>query len=155
MGAYRIDRLCWLSSVIIRPLTLLWNHWASCYRISRRWGEQKYSNGPCHMTNMATTPIYGKNLQNIFFSRTNCSMALKLGIEGFLVRHNVTQSSGLGCSKLTPLLVNVLLKFQTWISEVPKFFLLKKCQNLSFFSTKKSVHFGYKVIEHFNNELTS
>ena len=32
-----------------------------------------------HMTNMATTPIYGKNPLNIFFSGTKRSMALGLG----------------------------------------------------------------------------
>ena len=31
-------------------------------------GERSCSNGPGHMTKMATMPIYGKNLKKIFFS---------------------------------------------------------------------------------------
>ena len=34
--------------------------------------------------------------------------------------------TGPGCSKLTTSLVNVLLKFQTLISEIRQYFLLKK-----------------------------
>ena len=33
-----------------------------------------------HMTKMATTPIYGKNLLKIFFSRTRRPVTLKLGM---------------------------------------------------------------------------
>ena len=44
--------------------------------------------------------------------------------------------SWLGCSKLTTLLVNVLL-IQTLISEICQFFFFKKCEKLfSFFSIK-------------------
>ena len=42
----------------------------------------------------------------------------------------VSVISGPGCSKLTTLLVNVSLKFQTLISEIDHYFLLKKCQKL-------------------------
>ena len=38
--------------------------------------------------------------------------------------------SGPGCSKLTTSLVNVSLKFQTLISNVRQYFLLKKCEKL-------------------------
>ena len=38
-----------------------------------------YTNELGHMTNMATMPIYGKNLKKIF-SRTNSLMILKLGM---------------------------------------------------------------------------
>ena len=38
--------------------------------------------------------------------------------------------SGPGCSKLTTSLVNVSLKFQTLISEICQYFLLKKCEKL-------------------------
>ena len=55
-----------------------------------------------------------------------------------------------GCSKLTTSLVNVSLKFQTLISEICQYFLLKKCEKLlavqkllSFFSTKNISVFGY------------
>ena len=34
----------------------------------------------CHMTKMATTPIYGKNPLNVFFSGTKRPMALGLGM---------------------------------------------------------------------------
>ena len=39
-------------------------------------------------------------------------------------------STGQGCSKLTTSLVNVSLKFQTLITEVYQYFLLKKCEKL-------------------------
>ena len=63
--------------------------------------------------------------------------------------------SGPGCSKLTTSLVNVSLKFQTLISEIWKYFLLKKCER-SFcsakasliFSTENISVFGYKVVKH-------
>ena len=38
--------------------------------------------------------------------------------------------SGPGCSKLTTLVVNVLLKFQTLVSQIRQYFLLKKCEKL-------------------------
>ena len=37
-----------------------------------------YTNELGHFTNMAAMPIYGKNLKNIFFFRTNGLMTLKL-----------------------------------------------------------------------------
>ena len=58
--------------------------------------------------------------------------------------------SGPGCSKLTTSLVNVSLKFQTLISEICQYFLLKKL--LSFFNKKYQIFYGYKVVKH---ELTS
>ena len=45
---------------------------------------------------------------------------------------------GPGCSKLTSSLVKVSLKFQTLISEICQYFLLKKCEKL--FQQKISVH---------------
>ena len=64
--------------------------------------------------------------------------------------------SGLGCSKLTTSLVNISLKFQTLISEIFQYFLLKKCEKLLhcsakaslIFSTKNISVFGYKVVKH-------
>ena len=38
--------------------------------------------------------------------------------------------SGPGCSKLMTSLVNVSLKFQTLISDIRQYFLLKKCEKL-------------------------
>ena len=39
-----------------------------------------FTNYTGHMTKMATMPIYGKNLLNIFFSGTKRPMALGLGM---------------------------------------------------------------------------
>ena len=39
-----------------------------------------YTNCTGHMTKVATTPIYGKNPLNIFFSETKRPMALELGM---------------------------------------------------------------------------
>ena len=41
---------------------------------------------------------------------------------------------GPGCSKLTTSLVNVSLKFQTLISEIRRYFWLKKCEKCKSFS---------------------
>ena len=50
-----------------------------------------------------------------------------------------------GCSKLTTSLVNILLKFQTLISDICKYFLLKNCVKfLSFFQQKISVYLVIK-----------
>ena len=52
-----------------------------------------------------------------------------------------------GCSKLTTSLVNVSLKFQTLISEICQYFLLKKREKLlllSFFQQKISVYLVIK-----------
>ena len=43
-------------------------------------GTKVCSNGPGHMTKMATMAIYGKNLKKIFFSGTNRPMTLNLGM---------------------------------------------------------------------------
>ena len=58
------------------------------------------------------------------------------------------------CSKLTTSLVNVSLKFQTVVSEIRQYVLLKKSEAfalqklLSFFSTKIFSVFGNKVVKH-------
>ena len=59
--------------------------------------------------------------------------------------------SGPGCSKLTMSLVNVLLKFQTLISQICQYFLSKKsekllqCKSFShFFSTKIALYLVIK-----------
>ena len=43
-------------------------------------GTKVYINGPGHMTEMATMPIYGKNPSKIFFSRTGRPIFTKLGM---------------------------------------------------------------------------
>ena len=56
-----------------------------------------------------------------------------------------TISYGPGCSKLTTSLVNVSLKFQTLISEICQYFLLKSCAKASLiFLTKISVYLVIK-----------
>ena len=61
---------------------------------------------------------------------------------------------GPSCSKLTTSLVNVSLKFQTLISGIRHYFLLKKCEKLlqcksfSHFFNKNISVFGYKVVKH-------
>ena len=45
-----------------------------------RGGNKVYIFRPGHMTKMATTLIYGKNLKKIFFSRTARPIALKLSM---------------------------------------------------------------------------
>ena len=55
------------------------------------------------------------------------------------------KSSGPGCSKLMMSLVKVSLKFQTLISEICQYFLLKKCEKLlSFFQQNISVYLVIK-----------
>ena len=44
------------------------------------WLAKIYTNCFGHMTNMATTPIYGKNSLNVVFSGTKRPMALGLGM---------------------------------------------------------------------------
>ena len=55
---------------------------------------------------------------------------------------SVTQP-GPGCSKLTTSLVNVSLKFQTLISQICQYFLLKKCEKL--LQCKSFSHFFKKT----------
>ena len=52
---------------------------------------------------------------------------------------------GPGCSKLTTSLVNVSLKFQTVISEIRQYFLLKNCEKL--LHCKSFSHFFNKKYE--------
>ena len=65
-----------------------------------------------------------------------------------------TCAPGPGCSKLTMSLVNVSLKFQTLISNICQYFLLKNCEKLlqcksfSHFFNKNICGFGYKVVKH-------
>ena len=42
------------------------------------WLAKAYTNCYGHMTNMATTPIYGKNSLDIYFSGTKMPLALGL-----------------------------------------------------------------------------
>ena len=64
---------------------LLRNHLANqiqiSYEASMGWGNKYCSNGPGHMTKMATIPIYGKHLKKKkTFSSTKRPMNLNLGM---------------------------------------------------------------------------
>ena len=63
-----------------------------------------------------------------------------------LISHSSTTISGPGCSKLTMSLVNVSLKFQTLISEICQYFLLKKYEKLLQCTAKASHIFSTKNI---------
>ena len=69
-----------------------------------------------------------------------------------VVSLNSLYSPGPSCSKLTTSLVNETLKFQTLISQICQYFLLKKCEKLfavqkllSFFQQKISVYLVIKL----------
>ena len=65
-----------------------------------------------------------------------------------IVRYSFFSKFGPGCSKLTTSLVKVSLKFQTLISEICQYFLLKKREKLLqslIFSTKISVFLVIKL----------
>ena len=51
-------------------------------------------------------------------------------LEGRTSSYIRISQTGPGCSKLTTSLVKVSLKFQTLISEIYQYFLLKKCEKL-------------------------
>ena len=57
----------------------------------------------------------------------------------------LVRGPGPGCSKLTTSLVNVPLKFQTLISEICHYFLLKKCEKL--LQCKSFSHFFNKKFQ--------
>ena len=86
--------------------------------------------------------------QNIGF---HCE--IRKGISELSLGPYIFYSSGPGCSKLTTLLVNGSLKFQTLISQICQYFLLKKCEKLlqyksfSYFLNKNISVFGYKVVK--------
>ena len=63
--------------------------------------------------------------------------------------HSVSAQStpGPSCSKLTKSLVNVSLKFQTLISKICQYFLLKKCEKLLHFSFFEQKISAYLVIK--------
>ena len=68
--------------------------------------------------------------------------------------YTVKLQPGPSCSKLTTSLVNVSLKFQTFISQICQYILLKKyekllhCKSFSHFFNKNISVFGYKVVKY-------
>ena len=73
--------------------------------------------------------------------------ATKIDPVDFIPSH-VLKTTGPGCSKLTTSLVNISLKFQTLISNICQYFLLKKCEKLLSFFNKNISGFGYNVVKH-------
>ena len=61
-----------------RPIELKFN-----LKTPYDWLAKTYTNLYGHMTNMATTPIYGKNSLNLFFSGTKRPLAL-----GLVMKHS-------------------------------------------------------------------
>ena len=61
---------------------------------------------------------------------TNYSAICLKNLNKDFVEFMQQQRSGPGCSKLTTSLVNVSLKFQTLISNIRKYSLMKKCEKL-------------------------
>ena len=64
-----------VSSLTTCPFELKFHMMTSYDRLAKI-----YTNCTGHMTKMATTPIYGKNPVNVFFSGTKRPMALGLGM---------------------------------------------------------------------------
>ena len=64
---------------------------------------------------------------------------------GFQSSSESASESGPGCSKLMTSLVNASLKFQTLISQVCQYFLLKKCEKL--LQCKSFSHFFKKKFQ--------
>ena len=81
------------------------------------------------------------------FGLSGCNrVKIRLLLEEFC---SAGKQTGPSCSKLTMSLVNVSLKFQTLISEIRHYFLLKKCAKASLiFSTKNISVFAYEVVKH-------
>ena len=62
------------------------------------------------------------------------------------LKQNISYPPGPGYSKLTTSLVNFSLKFQTLISQICRYFLLKKCKKLLQCNAKASLIFFNKKI---------
>ena len=58
------------------------------FHVEPPWDEgmKGCSNGPGHMTNMASMPIYGKNLK-IFLSGTKRLMTMKVGMQHWVLKY--------------------------------------------------------------------
>ena len=75
---------------------------------------------------------------------------VEIYLSAIYTRKTPFMTSGASCSKLTMSLVNVLLKFQTLISQKCRYFLLKKCEKLlqkllTFFQQKILVYLVIKL----------
>ena len=90
-------------------------------------GTKVCSNGPGHMTSMATMPIYGKNLKKNFFSGTKMPMALKLGMQHRVLKYYQV------CSNDNPGLT--LTYFTARSNLVPNAFICEKGKAMDFSET--------------------
>ena len=77
--------LCKVTQIyIFQPLLLqsCWVHWSQ-FQVEHLWvGRMEVcSNGPGHLTQMASMPIYGKNPLKIFFSEPHRPITFELGIQ--------------------------------------------------------------------------
>ena len=82
------------------------------------WLAKAYINCYGHMTNMATTPIYGKNSLNIYFSGTKMPLALGLDMKHWGCRpYQVCTNDK---SRLT------LTYFMAWSNLIPNAFIWRK-----------------------------
>ena len=86
--------------------------------------------------------------------KDKCIFINKSAIDNTRNSDTFTKCFGAGCSKVMTSLVNVSLIFQTLISEIYQYFMLKTCEKLlhcksfSHFSTKNSSVFSNKVVKH-------
>ena len=66
------------------------------------WDNKNLLNSAGHMTKMAAMPIYCKNLKKIFFSRTQKSKTLKLGMKHWVLEYYLkTDDPGLTLTYFT------------------------------------------------------
>ena len=92
--------------------------------------------------------------QMIFFKPFNSLFSVTDRYFDTSLTSSWVQIPGPGCSKLTTSLVNDSLKFQTLISQICQYFLLKNERSFCsakaslIFSTKNFSVFGYKVAKH-------
>ena len=132
--------LMWFLPLIIAISTKLWSKGDNSNR--------KHKNTEKH-THKAATNTCKAHLsylikQNNFSKRWNSSSTCSTKVEHCNVTQN-NQNPGPGCSKLMTSLVNVSLKFQTLISEIVQYFLLKKCEKL--LQCKSFSHFFSKKFQ--------
>ena len=90
-------------------------------------GTKVYSNGPGHMTRMAAMPIYGKNFKKIFFSGIKRPIALKLGMQHWVLKYHQV------CSNDYPRLT--LPCFMARSNLVPYAFVWEKEKTMDFSET--------------------
>ena len=94
-------KICLISQISVHSLWHVCAAWPveAKFHVEPPWdGSTKVcSNGPGHMTNMATMLIYGKNIKKIFFPGTKRLMTLKVvGSIGYSSTTNFVQMMPLG-----------------------------------------------------------